>query len=69
MRAANSSPSKFDLSNTIKKQQEMVLKDVQIKTKAPLSYARQMKQDDLLARKDRSVVSKGISTMPEKTMY
>ena len=52
MRAANSSPSKFDLSNTIKKQQEMVLKDVQIKTKAPLSYARQMKQDDILARRD-----------------
>ena len=29
----------------------------------------QMKQDDLLARKERSVVSKSISTVPEKTLY
>lgn len=58
----------FDLGNTIKRQQALLVKDAKIKANAQLN-AKSMKQDDLLARKDRSVVSKSISTVPEKTLY
>ena len=68
MRTGHTPENVFDLSSTIKRQQAIFVSDANIKSNAQLN-AKQMKQDDLLARKDRSVVSKSVSTVPEKTLY
>ena len=68
MRTGHTPEKVFDLSSTIKRQQAIFVSDANIKSNAQLN-AKQMKQDDLLARKDRSVVSKSVSTVPEKTLY
>jgi hypothetical protein len=64
---SNQAPQKFDLTSTIKKNQDF-LKYVQTMRNAPVSY-KQAKQDDLLILKDRCVIPLSVATVPEKTQY
>ena len=57
----------MDLSSTIKKNQDVV-KNVQLKANEP-KKPHQLKQDDLLAKKDQSVVPMSVATVPEKPQY
>ena len=61
---------RFNLTNTIKNNSETAKQTYLMKNARPLTAkSRQLKQDQLLARKEHSVIPTTLATVPEKTLF